>query len=467
MRTICLYFQVHQPFRFRRYRFFDIGNDHYYYDDYSNESILHKVAQKCYLPANELMLDLIKKNKGRFKISYSISGIAMEQFRLYAPEVLESFKKLADTGSVEFLSETYAHSLSSLKGRDEFERQVRAHDQLIKEHFGQEPTVFRNTELIYSDEIGAMVADMGFKAMLTEGAKHVLGWKSPNYLYCNAINPKLKLLLKNFKLSDDIAFRFSNQGWPEYPLTADKYVDWLNQTPENEEVINLFMDYETFGEHQWKETGIFDFLEALPKSVFKNSPFTFSTPSEVAKKLQVVSAVNVPNPISWADEERDLTAWLGNEMQNEAFNKLYSLGDKVYESGDEGIKQDYAYLQVSDHFYYMSTKFFSDGEVHSYFNPYDTPYDAFINYMNVLSDFEIRVNAAARSGMDDDVARLSKIIKEKDDQLEKLESRIAASKKPTASTKKSTAAKKPASTKKSITTKTTASSKKRPTGKKS
>ena len=472
MRTICLYFQVHQPFRFRRYRFFDIGNDHYYYDDYSNESILHKVAQKCYLPANELMLDLIKKNKGRFKVAYSISGIAMEQFRLYAPEVLESFKKLADTGSVEFLSETYAHSLSSLKGRDEFERQVRAHDQLIKEHFGQEPTVFRNTELIYSDEIGAMVADMGFKAMLTEGAKHVLGWKSPNYLYCNAINPKLKLLLKNFKLSDDIAFRFSNQGWPEYPLTADKYVDWLNQTPENEEVINLFMDYETFGEHQWKETGIFDFLEALPKSVFKNSPFTFSTPSEVAKKLQVVSAVNVPNPISWADEERDLTAWLGNEMQNEAFNKLYSLGDKVYESGDEGIKQDYAYLQVSDHFYYMSTKFFSDGEVHSYFNPYDTPYDAFINYMNVLSDFEIRVNAAARSGMDDDVARLSKTIKEKDEQLEKLESRIAASKKPTAtkptaSTKKSTAAKKPASTKKSTTTKTTASSKKRPTGKKS
>jgi len=466
MRTICLYFQVHQPFRFRRYRFFDIGNDHYYYDDYSNESILQKVAQKCYLPANELMLDLIRKHKGRFKIAYSMSGIAMEQFRLYAPEVLESFKKLADTGSVEFLSETYAHSLSSLKGRDEFERQVRVHDQMIKEHFGQEPTVFRNTELIYSDEIGAMVADMGFKAMLTEGAKHVLGWKSPNYLYCNAINPKLKLLLKNFKLSDDIAFRFSNQGWPEYPLTTDKYVDWLNQTPDNEEVINLFMDYETFGEHQWKETGIFDFLEALPNSVFKNSPFTFSTPSEVAKKLQVVSAVNVPNPISWADEERDLTAWLGNEMQNEAFNKLYSLGDKVAESGDEGIKQDYAYLQVSDHFYYMSTKFFSDGEVHSYFNPYDTPYDAFINYMNVLSDFEIRVNAAARSGMDDDVARLSKIIKEKNEQLEKLESRIAASKKAD-TTKRTAAAKKPAATKRSSTAKTKAPSKKGPTGKKS
>jgi alpha-amylase len=317
------------------------------------------------MPANEIMLDLIKKYKGRFKIAYSMSGIAMEQFRLYAPEVLESFKKLADTGSVEFLSETYAHSLCTLKEKEEFERQVKAHDQLIKEYFGQEPTVFRNTELIYSDDIGAMVAGMGFKAMLTEGAKHVLGWKSPNYLYCNAINPKLKLLLKNFKLSDDIAFRFSNRGWPEYPLTADKYVAWLNQTPANEEVINLFMDYETFGEHQWEETGIFEFLKALPGSVFKHSNFTFSTPSEVARKLQVVSAVNVPNPISWADEERDLTAWLGNEMQNEAFNKLYSLEKKVYESGDETIIQDYQYLQVSDHFYYMSTKFFSDGEVHS------------------------------------------------------------------------------------------------------
>lgn len=446
MRTICLYFQVHQPFRFRRYRFFDIGNDHYYYDDYSNESILNKVAQKCYLPTNELMLDLIQKHEGKFKVSYSISGIAMEQFRLYAPEVLESFRKLADTGQVEFLSETFAHSLSSLKGRQEFERQVKAHKTLTKEYFGQVPKVFRNTELIYSDEIGAMVASMGYKAMLTEGAKHVLGWKSPNYLYCNAINPKLKLLLKNFKLSDDIAFRFSNQGWDEYPLTAEKYVDWLNQTPEEEEVINLFMDYETFGEHQWKETGIFDFLAALPGAVLNNSPFSFSTPSEVVDNLQVVSAVQVPNPISWADEERDLTAWLGNEMQNEAFNKLYSLTDKVNSLDDAAIKQDFDYLQVSDHFYYMSTKFFSDGEVHSYFNPYDTPYDAFINYMNVLSDFEIRVNAAIQTSDDDDVARLSKIIKEKEEQLEKLEKRLAVKKtstpKKTAATKKTAAAKK-------------------------
>ncbi|MDX2432476.1 MAG: glycoside hydrolase family 57 protein [Bacteroides sp.] len=445
MRTICLYFQVHQPFRLRRYRFFDIGNDHYYYDDYSNESILNKVAAKCYLPANDLMLELIKKHKGKFKIAFSISGIALEQFRLYAPEVLDSFKKLAETGQVEFLSETFSHSLSSLKEPREFRNQVNAHRELIKEHFGQEPSVFRNTELIYSDEIGATVADMGFKAMLTEGAKHVLGWKSPNFLYCNAIKPKLKLLLKNFKLSDDIAFRFSNKGWPEYPLTAEKYVSWLNQVPENEEVVNLFMDYETFGEHQWAETGIFEFLRALPEIVFRDSTYSFSTPSEVAKKLQVVSAANVPNPISWADEERDLTAWLGNEMQNEAFNKLYSLEEKVYNTEDESIRQDYAYLQVSDHFYYMSTKFFSDGEVHSYFNPYDTPYDAFINYMNVLSDFEIRVNAAQKLHVDNDLARLSKIIQEKDAQIEKMEKLIAS--------KKNTGVKKSTKTKKSNTAK--------------
>jgi alpha-amylase len=425
MRTICFYFQVHQPFRFRRYRFFDIGNDHYYYDDFSNESILQKVAQKCYLPANAMMLELIQKHQGKFKIAYSISGIAIEQFRLYAPEVLDSFRKLAETGHVEFLSETYSHSLSSLKGKEEFERQVLAHQALIEELFGQKPAVFRNTELVYSDAIGSMVADMGFKAMLTEGAKHILGWKSPNFLYCNAIKPKLKLLLKNYKLSDDIAFRFSNKGWPEYPLTAEKYVKWLTQTPKNEEVINLFMDYETFGEHQWAETGIFEFMKALPGMVLKHSKFTFSKPSEVARQLQVVAAIHVPNAISWADEERDLTAWLGNEMQHEAFNKLYSLGEKVYASGDKALQQDYTYLQVSDHFYYMSTKFFSDGEVHSYFNPFNTPYDAFINYMNVLSDFEIRVNAAILSSVDDQVARLSKIIKEKDEMIEKMEKRLS------------------------------------------
>jgi len=375
------------------------------------------------------MLDLIKKYKGKFKVTFSLSGIAIEQFRLYAPEVLDSFKELAESGQVEFLSETYAHSLASLHNEEEFIRQIEAHKKLIMEEFGQEPTIFRNTELIYSDEIGKTVAQLGYKGMLTEGAKHVLGWKSPNYLYCNAINPKLRLLMKNFKLSDDIAFRFSNKGWSEYPLTTEKFVSWLNQIPENEDTVNLFMDYETFGEHQWKETGIFEFLKALPGTVLKKSKFQFSTPSEIVSKLQVISVANVPNPISWADEERDLTAWLGNELQQEAYNKLYNLQEKVYASKDKSLLQDFLYFQISDHFYYMSTKFFSDGEVHSYFNPYNTPYEAFINYMNVLSDFEIRVNAAVASRVDDDLARLSKIIKEKDSQIQKYEERLSRYKK--------------------------------------
>lgn len=440
MRTICLYFQVHQPFRFRTYRFFDIGNDHYYYDDYSNESILRKVAEKSYLPANKLLLEMISQHKGKFKVAFSVSGIAIDQFKLYAPDVLDSFRALAETGQVEFLAETYAHSLASMKDREEFAQQVQDHKALVKEQFGLEPRVFRNTELIYSDEIGAAVYKMGFRAMLTEGAKHVLGWKSPNYLYCNAIEPRLKVLLKNFKLSDDIAFRFSNKGWSDYPLTAEKFAGWLKALPAAEETVNLFMDYETFGEHQWAETGIFEFLKALPDAVFKKTKYTFSTPSEVAKNLQVVSAVHVPNPISWADEERDLSAWLGNEMQKEAFNKLYELKDRVYESNDRELLLDFKYLQVSDHFYYMSTKFFSDGEVHSYFNPYSTPYEAFINYMNVLSDFKIRVDAAVPSGKDGEISRLSKIIQEKDETIAKYDKEIQRLKK-TASHAKATAGK--------------------------
>ncbi|HDR68592.1 MAG TPA: alpha-amylase, partial [Bacteroidaceae bacterium] len=389
-----------------------------------NESILRKVADKSYLPANKIMHDLINKHNGKFKIALSISGIAIEQFKLYTPEVLESFRKLAKTGCVEFLSETYAHSLASLSNKEEFIRQIEAHKKLIKEEFGQEPKIFRNTELIYSDEIGHTVSQLGYKGMLSEGAKHVLGWKSPNFLYCNAINPKLKLLLKNFKLSDDIAFRFSNKGWSEYPLTAEKFVSWLKQIPKKEETVNLFMDYETFGEHQWADTGIFEFLKAFPDRVFKSSKFTFSTPSELVEQLQVIAVANVPIPISWADEERDLTAWLGNEMQHEAFKKLYKLQDKVYAGNGKDLIQDFMYLQVSDHFYYMSTKFFSDGEVHSYFNPYNTPYEAFINYMNILSDFEIRVNAAVSVKVDDDIARLSKIIQEKDLQIQKYQEQM-------------------------------------------
>lgn len=391
-KAICLYFEVHQPFRLKRYRFFDLGHDHYYYDDYTNESILRKVAEKCYLPANNLMLNLINRHKGKFKVAFSISGIVIDQFRLYAPEVIDSFRRLAETGMVEFLAETEAHSLSSLRNRDEFIRQVDNHRNMIKEHFGVEPSSFRNTELIYSDLIGSWVADMGFKATLTEGAKHVLGWKSPNFLYCNSINPRLKVLLRNFVLSDDIAFRFSNKNWSEWPLTTDKYASWLNKLAPKSELVNIFLDYETFGEHNWKETGIFDFLEHLPGAILKKTPFRFMTPSEVADNLQPVSAISVPYPISWADEERDITAWLGNELQNAAFDKLYELNDKVSKCNYDQLKKDWIYLQSSDHFYYMCTKFFSDGAVHAYFNPYETPYDAFMNYMNILSDFEIRIN---------------------------------------------------------------------------
>ena len=414
-KAICLYFEVHQPFRLKRYRFFDLGHDHYYYDDFSNESILKKVAEKCYLPANNIIMDLIAKYKGKFKVAFSLSGIVIDQFRLYAPEVLDSFRKLAETGMVEFLSETEAHSLSSLKNKDEFIRQVNGHKALLKEYLGVEPTSFRNTELIYSDQIGSWIADMGFKAILTEGAKHILGWKSPNYLYCNALNPRLKVLLRNFILSDDIAFRFSNRNWNEWPLTTDKYTSWLNKLAPKSELVNIFIDYETFGEHNWKETGIFDFLSHLPGAVLKRTSFRFMTPSEVADNLQPVSTISVPYPISWADEERDITAWLGNELQNAAFEKLYSLCDKVNNCQYDLLKKDWTYLQSSDHFYYMCTKFFSDGSVHAYFNPYETPYEAFMNYMNVLSDFEIRVNRCFPATDEQlHISKLESLVKERD-----------------------------------------------------
>jgi alpha-amylase len=399
MRSICLYFQVHQPFRLRTYRFFDIGKDHYYYDDYLNRSITQRVAKRSYLPANQVILDLIKEYGSAFKVSYSITGIALEQFEKYAPEVIESFRKLARTGSVEFLTETYAHSLASLRSKDEFADQVKKHSRKIEDLFGVKPKSFRNTELIYSNRIGEMVAEMGYELMLTEGAKHVLGWKSPNYMYCNADNPRLKVLLKNFRLSDDIAFRFSLQSWNEWPLTAGKFVSWIQAYDPKEEVINLFMDYETFGEHQWEESGIFNFLRNLPSAVFSSSDYAFHTPSELTEILQPVSAINVLHPISWADEERDITAWLGNEMQNEAVDKLFGMEQKVKATGDESLMRDWYYLQSSDHFYYMCTKWFSDGDVHKYFNPYPTPYEAFINYMNVLSDFILRTENSLKQNI--------------------------------------------------------------------
>lgn len=393
-KSICLYFQVHQPNRLRLYRFFDIGKDSHYYDDFANRTILRRVAQRCYLPMNALLLDLISANKGAFKVAFSISGSVLEQFDRYAPEVIDSFRKLADTGCVEFLSETYYHSLASLVSESEFKHQVMKHKAAIEHYFGVTPKAFRNTELIYSDAIGQMVYDMGFKTMLTEGAKNVLGWKSPNYVYSCAMAPGLKLLLKNSSLSDDIAFRFSDRTWADWPLTGEKYLAWLKASAQNDEIVNLFMDYETFGEHQKAQSGIFDFMKFLPEVVLNDGEFEFVTPSQASKKHRPVGELDVPDPISWADEERDVTAWLGNELQNDAFGKINEQVEKLALLNDEALWSDFGHLQESDHFYYMCTKFFSDGAVHKYFNPYDTPYEAFINYMNVVSDFILRVDDA-------------------------------------------------------------------------
>lgn len=391
-KSICLYFQVHQPTRLRLYRFFDIGKDSHYYDDFANRTILKRIAEKCYLPMNALLLDAVKANKGAFKVAFSLSGSAMDQFERYAPEIMESFRALADTGCVEFLSETYYHSLASLADAHEFEHQVKKHKAAIERHFGVSPKSFRNTELIYSDAIGQAVYAQGFKLILTEGARHIMGWKSPNYVYNNDLQPRLKLLLRNYALSDDIAFRFSDRNWGGWPLTAEKYADWLCKA--EGDVINLFMDYETFGEHQDASCGIFDFMKALPAAVLAHKELEFETPAKIASKHKSVGNLSVPEPVSWADEERDVTAWLGNELQQDAFNKLYGLLEKLNLANLPQLWEDFGHLQESDHLYYMCTKFFSDGEIHKRFNPYETPYEAFINYMNVLSDFIIRVDDA-------------------------------------------------------------------------
>lgn len=384
-KSICLYFQVHQPTRLRLYRFFDIGKDSHYYDDFANRTILKRVAANCYLPMNKLILDAIKASNGALHVAFSISGSALEQFDRYAPEIIDSFRALADTGCVEFLSETYYHSLASVGSEAEFANQLLKHKEAIKHYFNQEPKVFRNTELIYSDGTGRMVKGLGFDTVLTEGARHIMGWRSPNFLYSNDIDESQKLLLRNYTLSDDIAFRFGTQG----ALTSEGFKSKLDA--ETGDVINLFMDYETFGEHNKADSGIFEFMKALFPLVLSDPQYEFLTPSEVAAKYSAVSTLSVPNAISWADEERDLSAWLGNEMQSDAFSKLYALEEKLAILADPILWADYGHLQESDHFYYMCTKFFSDGDVHKYFNPYDTPYEAFINYMNVLSDFEIRV----------------------------------------------------------------------------
>ena len=390
MKAICFYFQIHQPFRLKRYRFFDIGNDHYYYDDFANDDILTRIAHHSYIPAAESLLKMIEESKGAFRCALSITGTALEQCEQYVPEFVDLLKKLADTGKVEFLAETYAHSLSSLADPEEFAAQVKAHDDKIFELFGVRPKVFRNTELIYCDELAPQILEMGYKGVITEGAKHILGWKSPNYVYSAASAPKLKLLLKNSKLSDDISFRFSNPEWDAYPLTADKYIDWIANTPADEQIVNLFMNLETFGEMQNRDTGIFQFLEALPRFA-KERGIDFWTPSEAVSKLKPVGELSILHPISWADEARDTSAWLGNKLQNEAFNKLYSVAERVRLCDDRRLKQDWYYLQGSDHFFYMATKHMNDGAVHSHFSPYETPFQAFTNYMNVLADFIVRV----------------------------------------------------------------------------
>ncbi len=401
MKSVCFYFKIHQPFRLKRYRFFDIGNDHYYYDDFADDEIMTRLAETSYVPMAHTLLQMINDSNREFKCSICISGTAIEQFQLYAPEMIDLLKKLADTGCVEFLSGTYSHSLASLEDPEEFMREVKEHDTLIQRLFGVKPTVFANTELIYDDDIATLIAAMGFKTVLTEGAKHVLGWKSPNYIYSAATAPDLRLLLTNDKLANDIAGNFNNTTWDEYPLTADKYVDWLSSLPEEEQVVNLYMSMDTFGSFLPKDTGIFDFMKALPR-FGKEKGISFTKPSEVVAKLKPVGELSIPFPISDIDEARDVSAWKGNELQREALGKLYGVAERVSLCSDRRLKQDWEYLQSSDHFYYMSTKNMADGASHAAFSPYDSPFAAFTNYMNVLADFLVRVEEQFPENIDNE-----------------------------------------------------------------
>ena len=423
MKTICFYFQIHQPFRLRRYRFFDIGNNHYYYDDFQNEEIFHRISEKCYLPANRAIMEMIRKSGGKFKVAFSISGTALEQMEIYAPEVIDSFRELAGLGCVEFLAETYAHSLASLGDPEEFKAQVRMHTEKVKALFGVEPKVFRNTELIYSDDISELVYELGFEGMLTEGAKHVLGWKSPNYVYASAIRPQLKLLLKNDRFSEDLSIRFDDHSWKEYPLTADKYISAISATAEGEKIINAFMNYEVLGSMHAADTGIFDFFKALPQYAERND-ITFSLPSEIFAQTRPVDSISVPYPMSWVDEEKDCSSWLGNVLQQEAFRKLNEISERVRLCENRRIKQDWIYLQSSDHLYYMSTKHYN------LFSPYDNPYDAFNNYMNVLSDFILRVEAQFPSSIEnEELNSLLTTIQNQGDEITRLKKELEATRK--------------------------------------
>jgi alpha-amylase len=396
MPAVCFYFQVHQPYRVKRFRVFDIGQDHDYFvspkeSRLNNEAILQKVAGKSYIPTNRLMLELLAAHP-RLRLSYSLSGVLLEQLEEFSPEALKSFQELVSTGQVEILAETYYHSLSFIFSREEFIRQVKLHSRKVKSLFGLTPKVFRNTELIYNNDLGKVVSELGFKGILAEGADHILGWRSPNYLY-SPPDSQIKLLLKNYRMSDDIAFRFSNPSWSDFPLMAPKFASWISALNGSADVINLFMDYETFGEHQWVDTGIFDFLRHLPGEILKHPDNYFVTPSESVKKFPVRAAIDVPHFVSWADIERDISAWLGNPMQDDASARIYELESAVLATKNQKLISDWRKLLTSDHFYYMCTKWFADGDVHKYFNPYESPYESFIAYMNVLQDLKLRIDS--------------------------------------------------------------------------
>jgi len=395
MSSVCFYFQVHQPQRIKRYQIFDIGRERNYFNEggdnnLNNKKILDKVSEKCYLPANAVLLETLKKHP-EFKVTFSFSGILLEQLETYRPDVLESFVNLVKTGRVEVLSETYYHSLAFLYSPLEFKCQVELHKKKIKKIFGLTPTIFRNTELIYNNDIAREVSGLGFKGMLAEGADHILGWRSPNFVYQPFGLKGMKLLLKNYKLSDDIAFRFSSRDWAEWPLSAPKFANWISSHNGSGNVINLFMDYETFGEHQWEDTGIFHFLRALPAEILKHPDNDFVTPDEAVSKYSAVAELDIPNYVSWADIERDLSAWRSNEIQHDALSSLYRLEAEVLSLGDDSLIKDWRTLQTSDHFYYMCTKWFADGDVHKYFNPYESPYEAYIAFMNVIRDIKLRI----------------------------------------------------------------------------
>jgi len=393
MPSVCLYFQIHQPHRLRPYSIFDIGDRHDYFDEDRNGQLCRSVAEKCYLPANDLILQLIEETEGAFRLSYSISGVALEQFATHVPEVIESFRALSETGAVEFLAETYYHSICYLYNRDEFVKQTKKHKQEIESLFGQSPRMLRNTELMYDNALAQLAEDMGYTGVLSEGVDAILGWRSSNFVYRPVGTEKIKLLLRNHKLSDDISFRFSARDWDQWPLTADKFARWIDAINGIGYVVNLFMDYETFGEHQPEETGIFHFLRQLPSEILKHPDNDFKTVTEAVMTYEAAAELDVPDVISWADAERDASAWVGNTMQRNAAEQLFLLADKLEDCDDQQLLEDWRRLQTSDHFYYMCTKWLSDGDVHEYFNPHESPYDASIAFMNVLNDLTLRVES--------------------------------------------------------------------------